>query len=83
MVKNIGSHMAVLYPYPCYDKVCYKGTAIYMCELILLKKNCIYFLMNGEPLDNLRISGVFCNVDRIPLMNADDYLMLSNISVPN
>ena len=39
--------------------------------------------MNGEPLDNLCISGVSCDFDRISLMDADDCLMLSNVSVPN
>ena len=76
--------MTVLYPNLCYDKVCYKGTAMYTCELYFVeKKKCIYFLMNCEPLDNLPIRGVSCDVDRISLMDADDCLMLSNVSVPN
>ena len=27
--KNFGSHMTMLYPNLCYNKVCYKGTVLY------------------------------------------------------
>ena len=31
MLKNFGSlNMVVLYPNPCYNKVCFKGTALYI-----------------------------------------------------
>ena len=27
--KKVGSHISMLYPNPCYNEVCYKGTALY------------------------------------------------------
>ena len=33
MLKHFGSHMTVLYPNPCYNELCYKGTAIYYIHI--------------------------------------------------
>ena len=33
--KTIGSHMTVLYPNPCYNEVCYKGTYFTMFFIIM------------------------------------------------
>ena len=30
MVKELGDHMTVLNPIPCYSEVCYKGTVLYI-----------------------------------------------------
>ena len=34
-VEGFGSHnLTVLYPNPCYDKMCYKGTALYCYKVL-------------------------------------------------
>ena len=32
--KNVWNHITVLYPNPCYNEMCYKGTTLYFVYLL-------------------------------------------------